>query len=191
MSDASVPLVVFIVGVVILLAIRPIAMSSRTRRSKPTPPPGPEAIKQLADHLGVGILVESVEAGPPARIVATGLLDGGRTTLEGRVPLRTTRGAISRAPRSPGSARTAAISGCGGARSSVAGGRSVPAVTAGRWRWHMRCADQRLSDQIRSENGASFVSWNAPCAKHRLKPQFSTVPPPVGTCDVPAAVEPP
>lgn len=86
MSDASVPLVVFIVGVVILLAIRPIAMSSRTRRSKPTPPPGPEAIKQLADHLGVGILVESVEAGPPARIVATGLLDGGRTTLEGSGP---------------------------------------------------------------------------------------------------------
>ncbi len=50
------------------------------------PPPGPEAIQQLAEHLGVGILVESVEAGPPARIVATGLLDGERTTLEGSGP---------------------------------------------------------------------------------------------------------
>lgn len=86
MSDQSVPLVVLIVGVVILLAIRPIAASSRARRSDPIPPPGPEAIAQLAEHLGVGILVESVEAGPPARIVATGLLDGGRTSLEGTGP---------------------------------------------------------------------------------------------------------
>ena len=86
MSDESVPLVVFIVGLVILLAIRPIAISSRKRRSTATPPPGPEAIEQLAEHLGVGILVESVEAGPPARIVATGLLDGGRTRLEGSGP---------------------------------------------------------------------------------------------------------
>ncbi|HEX2470029.1 MAG TPA: hypothetical protein VHK05_05520 [Candidatus Limnocylindrales bacterium] len=86
MSDQSVPLVVLIVGLVILLAIRPIAISSRTGRSKRTPSPGPEAIEQLAEHLGVGILVESVEAGPPARIVASGLLDGGRTRLEGSGP---------------------------------------------------------------------------------------------------------
>ncbi len=86
MGDQSVPLVAFIVGVVILLAIRPIAIPSRTRRSRSTPRPGPEAIEQLAEHLGVGILVESVEPGPPARIVATGLLDGGRTRLEGSGP---------------------------------------------------------------------------------------------------------
>ena len=51
--------------------------------SRQPPPPGPEAIQQLAEQLGIGILVESVEAGPPARIVATGLLDSGRTRLEG------------------------------------------------------------------------------------------------------------
>jgi hypothetical protein len=50
------------------------------------PPPGPDAIARLAELLGVGILIESVEAGPPARIVASGLLDGGRTRLEGSGP---------------------------------------------------------------------------------------------------------
>ena len=86
MTDESVPWVVFFVGVVILLALRPIANSSRTRCAKRMPPPGPEAIEQLAEHLGVGILVESVDVGPPARIVATGLLDGSRTPLEGSGP---------------------------------------------------------------------------------------------------------
>jgi hypothetical protein len=47
------------------------------------PPTGPEAIERLAEQLGVGILVESVEPGPPARIIATGLVDGGSTRLEG------------------------------------------------------------------------------------------------------------
>lgn len=83
MTDESVPWVVLVVGVVILLALRPIATSSRARRGKPIPPPGPQAIEQLAEHLGVGILIESVEAGPPARIQAIGLLDNGRTRLEG------------------------------------------------------------------------------------------------------------
>jgi hypothetical protein len=82
MGDESVPLVVLIVGVVVLLAIRPIA-ASRSRRADRGLPPGPEAIERLAEHLGVGILVESVEPGPPVRILATGLLDGGRTELEG------------------------------------------------------------------------------------------------------------
>ena len=50
------------------------------------PPPGPDAIARLAELLGVGILVESVEPGPPVRIVATGLLDGERTRLEGSGP---------------------------------------------------------------------------------------------------------
>lgn len=85
MGDGSVPLVVLIVGVVVLLAIRPIA-APRSRRTDSDLPPGPEAIARLAEHLGVGILVESVEPGPPARIVATGLLDGGQTQLEGSGP---------------------------------------------------------------------------------------------------------
>jgi hypothetical protein len=87
MGDQSVPLVVLIVGVVVLLAIRPIAASrSRSRRTAAGLPPGPEAIERLAEHLGVGILIESVEPGPPARIVASGLLDGARTALEGSGP---------------------------------------------------------------------------------------------------------
>ncbi len=85
MGDGSVPLVVLIVGVVVLLAIRPIA-ASRSRRTDSDLPPGREAIARLAEHLGVGILVESVEPGPPARSVATGLLDGGQTELVGSGP---------------------------------------------------------------------------------------------------------
>ena len=84
-DDRSVPLVVLIVGIVVLLAARPIVSSSGTRpgKARRPPPPGPDAIAQLAEQLGIGILVESVEAGPPARILATGLLDGGRTRFEG------------------------------------------------------------------------------------------------------------
>ena len=56
------------------------------QKRRRTPPPGPEAIARLAEHLGVGILIESVEAGPPVRILAAGLLDGRRTRLEGAGP---------------------------------------------------------------------------------------------------------
>jgi hypothetical protein len=84
-DDGSVPIVIAIVAVIVLLAARPIARSTRSRPPQP-PPPGPEAIARLAEHLGVGILVESVDVGPPARIVATGLLDGGRSRLEGNGP---------------------------------------------------------------------------------------------------------
>ena len=85
-DDRSVPLVVLIVAVVVLLAIRPIASSSRSRAARRPPTPGPDAIARLAEQLGIGILVESVDEGPPARIVATGLLDGGRTRLVGTGP---------------------------------------------------------------------------------------------------------
>jgi hypothetical protein len=44
---------------------------------------GPEGIARLADHLGVGILIDALEPGPPVRISATGLLDGETTRLEG------------------------------------------------------------------------------------------------------------
>jgi hypothetical protein len=37
--------------------------------------PGPEGIERLADALGIGIMVRSIEAGPPAVISATFLLD--------------------------------------------------------------------------------------------------------------------
>jgi hypothetical protein len=86
-DDRSVPLVVFIVAIVVLLAVRPIAISTRATRGRaPRPQTGAEAIKRLAEQLGVGILVESVDPGPPASIVATGLLDGGRTRLVGTGP---------------------------------------------------------------------------------------------------------
>ncbi len=85
-DDRSVPLVILIVAVVVLLAVRPIAISARSSRAQQRPPPGPDAIARLAEQLGIGILVESVDEGPPARIVATGLLDGGRTRLVGTGP---------------------------------------------------------------------------------------------------------
>jgi hypothetical protein len=48
-----------------------------------TPPPGPEAIAELAKLLGVGILIDDVSEGPPYRVNATALVDGERTRLEG------------------------------------------------------------------------------------------------------------
>lgn len=85
-DDRSVPIVIAIVAVVVLLAVRPIGRSVRRERPRPVPPPGPDAIERLAEHLGVGILIESIDNGPPARIVATGLLDNSRTRLEGSGP---------------------------------------------------------------------------------------------------------
>ena len=35
---------------------------------EPLPPPGPEAIAQLAKLLGVGIVIDDVIEGPPVRI---------------------------------------------------------------------------------------------------------------------------
>lgn len=37
--------------------------------------PGPDSIGRLADALGIGIMVQLVDAGPPAVITATFLLD--------------------------------------------------------------------------------------------------------------------
>jgi hypothetical protein len=86
-DDRSVPLVVLIVAVVVLLAVRPIAITTRAKAARAqTPSIGPEAIERLAEQLGIGIMVESVDAGPPASIVATGLLDNGRTRLMGTGP---------------------------------------------------------------------------------------------------------
>ena len=81
-NDWLVPiLVAIIVGGIVVWQRRPSRPLRRNERRQP--PPGPDAIARLAVHLGVGILIESVEAGPPARIVAAGLLDGDRTPLVG------------------------------------------------------------------------------------------------------------
>ena len=37
--------------------------------------PAPDGIERLAESLGIGIMVQSIEAGPPAVITATFLLD--------------------------------------------------------------------------------------------------------------------
>ena len=80
-DDRTVPFVV--IGLVIVIAILGRPVTRRSRAKPPIPRPGPEAIEQLAEALGVGIIVDAVDPGPPVRIVATGLLDGGTTRLTG------------------------------------------------------------------------------------------------------------
>jgi hypothetical protein len=45
-----------------------------------------ESLGKLARALGVGLMLREVEEGPPVRIVATALLDGESTELEGVGP---------------------------------------------------------------------------------------------------------
>ncbi len=48
---------------------------------------GPEErVDHLAEALGVGLIVQDVEPGPPVRIVATAMLDGASTELIGTGP---------------------------------------------------------------------------------------------------------
>jgi hypothetical protein len=42
-----------------------------------------ESLGRLARALGVGLMLRDIEAGPPVRIVATALLDGESTEIEG------------------------------------------------------------------------------------------------------------
>ena len=58
-------------------------LSDEDPDDEPLPPPGPQAIARLAKLLGVGIVIDDVVDGRPFRVVATGLLDGERTVLEG------------------------------------------------------------------------------------------------------------
>jgi hypothetical protein len=81
-DDRTVPFVVLIVVVIVAMLGRPAVRSSKVRRRRRLPP-GPEAIEQLAESLGIGIIVQSVDEGPPVRIAATGILDGGTTGLAG------------------------------------------------------------------------------------------------------------
>jgi hypothetical protein len=44
---------------------------------------GPESTQRLAEHLGIALLIEDLDPGPPVRIVATAILDGAQSGLEG------------------------------------------------------------------------------------------------------------
>jgi hypothetical protein len=73
-DDRSVGYVVFVLIVVIAVLAWPVARRSgagRRRRS----PIGRPTMDELAAALGIGIIVQSVEAGPPATIEASLLLD--------------------------------------------------------------------------------------------------------------------
>jgi len=73
-DDRTVPFVVLALVIVIGILGRPVAR--RRSHVKPqTLPPGPEAIERLAEALGVGIIVQSIDEGPPATIQASLLLD--------------------------------------------------------------------------------------------------------------------
>jgi hypothetical protein len=81
-DDRTVPFVVLALVIIIAILGRPV-VRRRSRVEPQTLPPGPEAIERLAETLGVGILIDAVDHGPPVRIAATGLLDGGTTRLNG------------------------------------------------------------------------------------------------------------
>jgi hypothetical protein len=72
-DDRSVPYIVLIVAVLIVTLGRPVVRRSRTGRRRPRP--GAETIERLAETLGIGIIVQSIEVGPPAAIAASLLLD--------------------------------------------------------------------------------------------------------------------
>ena len=73
-DDRSVGYVVFVLVVVIALLAWPAVRRSRTTRRRGSA--GRRAtIDDLAEALGIGIIVQSVEAGPPAMIEASLLLD--------------------------------------------------------------------------------------------------------------------
>jgi hypothetical protein len=72
-DDRTVPFVVLALIVIIAILGRPISRTSKAVRRRPQP--GPEAIERLAESLGIGIIVQSVEEGPPAMIEASLLLD--------------------------------------------------------------------------------------------------------------------
>jgi hypothetical protein len=72
-DDRTVPFVVLALVVIIAILGRPVGRSSKAVRRRPRP--GPETIERLAEALGMGIIVQSVDEGPPALITASFLLD--------------------------------------------------------------------------------------------------------------------
>ena len=72
-DDRTVPFVVLALIVIIAILGRPVATRARPVRRRPRP--GAETIEQLAESLGIGIIVQSVDEGPPATIEATLMLD--------------------------------------------------------------------------------------------------------------------
>jgi hypothetical protein len=73
-DDRSVPFVVLIVVVIVAILGRPAVRSTKVMRRRALPP-GPAAIERLAETLGIGIIVQSIDEGPPATIEASLLLD--------------------------------------------------------------------------------------------------------------------
>ena len=73
-DDRTVPFVVLALVIIIAILGRPVARR-RSRLKPQNLPPGPEAIERLAEALGVGIIVQSIDEGPPATIEASLLLD--------------------------------------------------------------------------------------------------------------------
>jgi hypothetical protein len=47
---------------------------------------GRDTLEALERRLGIGLIVQDVEPGPPVRIVAIAMLDGATTELEGTGP---------------------------------------------------------------------------------------------------------
>ncbi len=75
-DDRSVGYVVFVLAVLIAALAWPVARRSRPGRTARRPAPdGRPSIDALAEALGIGIIVESVDAGPPATIEASLMLD--------------------------------------------------------------------------------------------------------------------
>ncbi len=72
-DDRSVPIVVFLLLVIIAVLGRPVASRARPVRRRPRT--GPEAITRLGEALGVGIIVQSIDEGPPVTIEASLLRD--------------------------------------------------------------------------------------------------------------------
>jgi hypothetical protein len=72
-DDRTVPFVILALVVIIGFLARPIGRSTPSIRRRPKP--GPEAIERLAEALGIGIIVQEVDSGPPASISASLLLD--------------------------------------------------------------------------------------------------------------------
>jgi hypothetical protein len=72
-DDRSVPFIVFLLVVIIAFLGRPIATRSRPVRRRPRN--GAESIARLGEALGVGVIVQSIDEGPPFTIEASLLRD--------------------------------------------------------------------------------------------------------------------
>jgi hypothetical protein len=72
-DDRTVPFVVLALIIIIAILGRPVAARARPVRRRPRH--GPEAMARLGEALGVGIIVQSIDEGPPVTIEASLLRD--------------------------------------------------------------------------------------------------------------------